>query len=731
MTYKMIDLCAGIGGIRRGFELAKGFKNVLSAEIDKYACMTYEHLYGENPENDITAEEFKEKVENTNYDILLAGFPCQAFSRAGKQLGFHDKTRGTLFFDIADMIKRTRPKAFMLENVDNLITHNKGETFDTIIKTLTQELNYKVIGATQKNGEIEYNARTFVRNSRNFGVPQNRPRVYIMGFDREYWGYEVDNLPNVLPEQRKGKIYNDLNDLLEMNAEPEFFLASGYVETLERHKARHESKGNGFGYKIVNLPEIENPVSNALLATGGSGKERNLVIDMREGIAGMQLPKRKTPLNDRGIRVMTPREWGKLQGFINYGFIDKNGNDAFSFPTGVGKAQQYKQFGNAVTIPAVEEMAKFMKKCLKQLEEHKKMKGNKGEWSELYTLLKLAADGRLYAADKNTNKIESIYYDILKIIRSQKDDNWQYIRNGNIKIIAESTGTEVASIPISEFKENAELLLSSIKSVSSKEGSFEVPEVESFISKIKCNTTKAKSSDKADITLMVHDVKTGSEPTLGFSIKSQLGSPSTLFNASGATNFIYELSGHALTKAEKDTFHNFRLFKDKFEYLDSLGVDVSFVKPDNDVFNANMMLVDTNMSLIIGEMLENFYRGKANRVAELTDLCADKNICNIGDDNKGVFYAYKIKELMTNIALGMMPASTWNGNYEATGGYIIVKEDGNVLCYHIYNRNEFREYLYNNTRFDTPSKSKHHFGVIEEADGKQILKLNLQIRFVK
>lgn len=369
--YKMIDLCAGIGGIRRGYELAGGFKNVLSAEIDKYACMTYEHLYGDNPQNDITSEEFKQKVENTNYDILLAGFPCQAFSRAGKQLGFHDKTRGTLFFDIADMIKRTRPKAFMLENVDNLIIHNKGETFDTIIRTLTEELNYKVIGVQSENGKIKYNSKTFVRNSRNFGVPQNRPRVYIMGFDREFWGDEVDNLPNTLPEKRTKKIYDDLNDLLEMNAEPEFFLASGYVETLERHKARHESKGNGFGYKIVNLPEIESPVSNALLATGGSGKERNLVIDMREGIAGMKLPLRKTPLNDKGIRVMTPREWGKLQGFINYGFMNKDGEDTFSFPDGVGKAQQYKQFGNAVTIPAVEEMAKFMKKCLKQLEEHK------------------------------------------------------------------------------------------------------------------------------------------------------------------------------------------------------------------------------------------------------------------------------------------------------------------------------------------------------------------------
>lgn len=359
------------------------------------------------------------------------------------------------------------------------------------------------------------------------------------------------------------------------------------------------------------------------------------------------------------------------------------------------------------------------------------MKGNKGEWSELYTLLKLAADGRLYAADENTNKIDTIYYDILKIIRSQKDDNWQYIRNGNIKVIAESTGVEVATIPISEFEENAELLLSSIKTVKSKDGSFEVPAVDSFISKIKCNTTKAKSSDKADIILMVHDVKTGSNPTLGFSIKSQIGSPSTLFNASSATNFVFELKGHTLTKTEKDTFNSFRLFKEKFDYLDSLGVYISFAKVDNEIFESNLMLIDTKMPQILAYMLENFYRGKENKVSALSDICEEDNICSAKELNRDVFYSYKLKEFMTIIALGMMPASQWKGKFEATGGYIIVKEDGDVLCYHIYNRNEFREYLYNNTKFDTPSKKKHHFGVIEEVDNKQILKLNLQIRFIK
>lgn len=370
-VYKTIDLCAGIGGIRRGYELAGCFKNVLSAEIDKNACLTYQHLYGDDPTNDITTDEFKDKVAKTKYDVLLAGFPCQAFSRAGKKEGFLDKTRGTLFFDIAEIIKRTSPKAFMLENVDNLITHDKGQTFNTILSVLVNELDYKVIGVTKsKDGELEYTAKDFVRNSRNFGVPQNRPRVYIMGFSRAYFGDKVDVLPNELPTRRDGNIYEDLNDLLEMNAPDKYFLSSGYVETLERHKARHEGKGNGFGYRIVNLPEIEHPISNAILATGGSGKERNLVIDPKESVAGKIVPAKQTPLNDRGIRTMTPREWGKLQGFVNYAFIDqKTGEDKFSFPEKLADGPRYKQFGNAVTIPAVEVMANFMKKCLKTLEK--------------------------------------------------------------------------------------------------------------------------------------------------------------------------------------------------------------------------------------------------------------------------------------------------------------------------------------------------------------------------
>ena len=132
--YKTIDLFSGIGGIRKGFELTGFFENIISAEIDKYACETYKHLFNENPFNDVSSEEFKIKLESLEYDILLAGFPCQSFSIAGKREGFKDLTRGTLFFDIADIISRTKPKAFLLENVEGILTHQKGKTFEIIFQ---------------------------------------------------------------------------------------------------------------------------------------------------------------------------------------------------------------------------------------------------------------------------------------------------------------------------------------------------------------------------------------------------------------------------------------------------------------------------------------------------------------------------------------------------------------------------------------------------------------------
>lgn len=370
MIYKTIDLCAGIGGIRRGFELTGRFENVLSAEIDESACQTYEHIFHENPRNDLTSETFKQKVVETEYDVLLAGFPCQAFSRVGKKLGFRDTTKGTIFFDIADIISRTTPRAVFLENVENLISHDHGKTLETIIKTLEDDLNYRVIGVTLgEDGSYVYSKDSFARNSKNFGLPQNRPRVYIMAFSKKIYGDAVKILNDNLPDQRNDIIAEDLNAILETDVDDTYYMAQGYLDTLKRHRVREKAKGHGFGYVVVNADGIEHPIANTILATGGSGKERNLIYQPKDGVAGKKLPHKKTELNNEGIRVMTPTEWGRLQGFIGYAFLDKDGNETFEFPEGTTKTQQYKQFGNSVTIPVIEEMARFMLDCFDKMNQ--------------------------------------------------------------------------------------------------------------------------------------------------------------------------------------------------------------------------------------------------------------------------------------------------------------------------------------------------------------------------
>lgn len=363
MMYRTIDLCAGIGGIRKGFELTQHYKNVCSAEIDPLACKTYELLFGEDPQNDISSSEFKASLKTKQYDVLLAGFPCQAFSRVGLQLGFNDSTKGTVFFDIFQIIKTTFPKVVFLENVENLVNHDKGNTFMTIIESLELDLNYKVVGVNKaENGSIKYCGNDFIRNSKYFGLPQNRPRAYIIAFSRAYFGNRVDAICNELPQKNDKVIYSSVNDVLESDVPARFFLSEGYLKTLEKHFDRQKAKGYGFGYRIINDEKIEHPIANTLLATGGSGRERNLVVDKRNGSrwAGTEVKGKYSPINRKCIRTMTPLEWGRLQGFAGYAFLDDEGTDHFRFPSSVSNLQRFKQLGNSVTIPVIETMAQYI-----------------------------------------------------------------------------------------------------------------------------------------------------------------------------------------------------------------------------------------------------------------------------------------------------------------------------------------------------------------------------------
>lgn len=322
--FEFIDLFAGIGGFRLALQNLGG-ECVFTSEWDKEAKRTYKANFGETPFGDITKEETKQYIPD-GFDILCAGFPCQAFSIAGKRGGFED-TRGTLFFDVAEIIKRKQPKAIFLENVKGLRNHNGGKTLATILNVLRNDLGYFV-------------PEPKIVNAKDFGVPQNRERIYIVGFHPNTGIKEF-----TYPEPLNIKV--TFGDIKEKNVPPtKFFLSTQYLQTLKDHKARHEGKGNGFGYAII----PDEGISNAIVV-GGMGRERNLVLDYR--ITDFTpTTKIKGEVNREGIRKMTPREWARLQGFP----------DNYIIP--VADASAYKQFGNSVAVPAIQATAKEILKLI-------------------------------------------------------------------------------------------------------------------------------------------------------------------------------------------------------------------------------------------------------------------------------------------------------------------------------------------------------------------------------
>jgi DNA (cytosine-5)-methyltransferase 1 len=315
--FTFIDLFAGVGGFRLAMQNLGG-KCVFSSELDRFAKKTYEHNFGEIPFGDIT--EIKEQ-NIPEHDILCAGFPCQAFSIAGKRKGFQDETRGTLFYDIVRIIKEKQPKALFLENVKGLTNHDKGRTLKTILNILRNDLNYFV-------------PEPQIINAKDFGVPQNRERIFIIGFRKDLNVSEFE-----YPEPYSEKpVFNDIKEEKEVSVK--YYLSDSYKNTLIEHKKRHADRGNGFGYEIIKGDQCANAV-----VVGGMGRERNIVIDCRL-TDFTPITKIKGAVNREFWRRMTPREWARLQGFP----------DNYEIP--VSDAQAFKQFGNSVAVPAIQATAK-------------------------------------------------------------------------------------------------------------------------------------------------------------------------------------------------------------------------------------------------------------------------------------------------------------------------------------------------------------------------------------
>ena len=318
--FRLIDLYAGIGGIRLGFQQALGnsAKFVFSNEIDKNCCKSYEANFGENPSGDIT------KIRSSDipdFDILLAGFPCQAFSIAGRQNGFAD-IRGTHFFEIARIIREKKPSAFLLENVKYFMNHDRGKTFSTVKKAIEDDLGYTFY--------------YYTLNAADFGLAQNRERVFMVGF-REPISFKF-------PKPKAAR--KNIHDILENNVEGHFFLSQRYLDTLKKHRKRHEEKNHGFGYIVLDKDGLANT-----LVLGGMGTERNLISDRNSlGKSG------RTDANSEAIRRLTPREALRLQGFPE------------SFKIAVSRTSMFDQAANSVPVSVVKAVALQM---LKALEEKK------------------------------------------------------------------------------------------------------------------------------------------------------------------------------------------------------------------------------------------------------------------------------------------------------------------------------------------------------------------------
>jgi len=358
------------------------------------------------------------------------------------------------------------------------------------------------------------------------------------------------------------------------------------------------------------------------------------------------------------------------------------------------------------------------------------LKGNKGEWSEIYTLLKLLGDKEIYVGDENLNKIPDLLYPIVKILRDESGGNYEYSVKDELIIISENE--KEFSIPVIVFKEQAEYLFTQIKEAHGS--SFEIPEIELFLKEIKCSTLKAKSTSKTDIRIVIHDLKTNLQPELGFSIKSQLGGASTLLNAGKTTNFEYKISNCNLSDNEIDSINSINTrskIKDRLEQLSNNNCKVYFRKTEKEIFGNNLILIDSLLPNILAEMLFLFFTSNISNVKELVDELEQKNPLNFNISNHHKYYEYKIKKFLTEVALGMMPSKVWNGIYDATGGYLVVKDNGEVLSYHIYNKNKFENYLYHNTKLETASSSRHDFGKVYVENNEKYIKLNLQVRFKK
>lgn len=373
---------------------------------------------------------------------------------------------------------------------------------------------------------------------------------------------------------------------------------------------------------------------------------------------------------------------------------------------------------------------------------------NKGEWSELYTLYKLLADQNLYPFDKEQKVGERLRLPILSMLRYTEEDLCaEYRIDDDGKIHINANGYDIIEVDKDDFKSQATELLNAIKAGDEK-ASFEIRKIDEFrkltcCPKIKCYSKKLENGDKdkSDLYIVIHDALTGQEPKQGFSIKSELGNPPTLLNATKLTNFKYRLS-QPLTTEQVDKINSMLDNKghadiqSRVRAIIAAGSSLEFdsINPNKKgeyLFYENLILIDSSLPEIIARLLVMSYTENTRLLDELTEKMSAENPLNFPMRANKKYYEAKVKRFVTDVALGMLPSQPWEATHQSSG-VLVVTETGDIDCYHVIYKASLDDYLYHDLKFETPSASRHGFGSVEtDETGTQYFSLNLQLRFLK
>ena len=653
-NFTFIDLFAGIGGFHLAFHNLGG-ECVFASEMDIYARKTYEYNFKKKSPELFEKKMFKGDIRNVapsdipDFDILCAGFPCQPFSQAGYKRGFddnHNSERGNLFFNIVDILEEKKPKAFFLENVRGLVKHDNGNTFKIIRNILENELAYSFYFKIVKASD--------------YGLPQLRPRAFMIGFRDESF-LKGFTFPEKIP------LKFNMSDVWNGQCDREI----------------------GFTLRV-----------------GGRGSKIN---DRRNWDAY---------LVDGQVRQLGIEQGKKMQGFP----------DDFEFP--VSKTQGIKQLGNSVAVDAIQIVAKQLVNYLNTLSLNPNMKEtkNKGEWTELLVFVKLLMEQKLYLSDKELNPKDD-FFTIKKITTQNLEVEFFIIDKSTIQLKNKTT-KEAKSIKIAEIL-NKTVIKELTNAVINGKKTFTIPAFDLIRGKLEFDKIKGgTSTQKADIILDISNEEIDVQEE-GFGIKSYLGAKPTLLNASGNTNFIFEVEGiDGAMIDEINKIDTRAKLKDRIHFIEKLGGVLNFIGAEKETMEYNLKMADSFMPNIVGELLIIFYSKRIAKISEIVNkIDQDGKLnakINYGDKQS---LAVKIKKLLIDILLGFFADKKWDGEY-ISNGTIVMKKTGGIVGFHIVDLKNLKDYLFENIKLDTPSTTRHRFGKIyKEKNGKLYFKLNLQLRF--